>query len=437
MTKDKERTPVIKTSQQPQQSQPTRSKINEPQSTISRLESKYSDILDRVAKRKQRQQEEREAEDRDKTLEPEYPTRSSGLMKSQTTANILSKTASTSQKERTPYRVERNKNKYATTSDTDESGIKLKRSDMIGVGSSYNNSSGDTYTKMKSNDSGYHDAYKNLGKSMYDPEALMSDHMTRSTKKTPQPQATTSSRQIRPYKRTDSGTSSSDKRRTATNLNELLSDEDSEFENRSSTRKHQLYTQRKSSGHQLRRDQQEKEISDSLSGSDFEDFDKQERDARRKEIQNLIKKYAQMDDFYGRSTAYTNNADVTSEPTDTNNNDRNKGNSVKKESSSRVDPWDAKNKISPIRIPQKKSLNPLGKSQTMANVPSMSSSQYNDSNGYSSWYMSNYHSNNVVPIKTNVARSSTKSRMSKALSTFVRIFAYIHISSVEFITLLA
>lgn len=346
-----------------------------------------------------------------------------GLMKSQTTANIMSKTSTSSlQKERTPYRVERNKNKY-TTSDSDESSIKLKRSDMIGVGGS-----SDTYTKMKSNDSGYHDAYnKSYGKSMYDPEALMSDHMTRSTKKTPQPQAVTSSRQIRPYKRTETST---DHRRTATNSHDLLSDEDSEFESRSSARgrNQQLYTQRKSAGHQLRRDhQQEKEVSDSHSSnsSDFEDFDKQERDARRKEIQNLIKKYANMDDFYGRSTAYTNNAD---EPTDTNNNERNKGNGsgVKQESSSRVDPWDAKNKISPIRIPQKKSTaagaNPLGKSQTMANVPSMSSSQYNDSNsnGLSSWYMSNYHSNNVVPIKTNVARSSTKSRMSKALSTFVR-----------------
>lgn len=401
--------------------------MNEPQSTISRLESKYSDILDRVAKRKQRQQE-REAEDRDKTLEPEYPqSRSTGLMKSQTTANIMSK-----QKERTPYRVERNKNKYSTNSDSDESAMKLKRSDMIGVGSSYL-SSGDSYTKMKSNDSGYHDSYKTHGKSMYDPEALMSDHMTRSNKKTPQPQAsstaTASTRQIRPYRRTESGMT--EKRRTGTNLHELLSDEESEFENRSNQRKHQLYTQRKSSGLQLRsmedrnghNYQPPSETSDSLSGSDFEDFDKKERENRRKEIQSLIKKYAQMDDFYGRSTAYSNNADI--EPIDTNNNnsERNKGNSSKNESSSKIDPWDVKNKISPIRIPQKKSLNPLGKSQTMANVPSMSSSQYNDNNGHSSWYMSNYHSNNVVPIKTNVARSSTKSRMSKALSTFVRIFA--------------
>lgn len=420
-----------------------KSSITTPQSTISRLESKYSDILDRVAKRKQRQQQEqREAEDRDKTLEPDYSSsRSSGLMKSQTTANIMSKTTSSNNKERTPFRLERNKNKYISSelNNNDSSTVKLKRSDIIGV-SGGSNSSSDSYTKMKSNDSGYYDSYKtnhsNYGKSMYDPDILMSDFSTRSSKKTPQPYTGSStSRQIRPYKRTESG--NIDKRRTTVvNLHEMLSDEDSEIENRG--RKHQnLYTQRKSSGQyqQMMSDSRQKkrgEVEEPVtsSSSDLDEFDKTERENRRKEIQNLIKKYAQMDDFYGRSTAYSN-AELDSSSSDTNYHSRHDSGSgrtsIKKESKSRIDPWDSKNKISPVRIPQKKS-NPLGKSQTMANMSSLSSLQYNDddnnNNGYSSWYMSNYHtnhSNNVVPIKTNVARSSTKSRMSKALSTFVRI----------------
>lgn len=414
MPKDREKTPVIETSQLKKTS------TTAPQSTISRLESKYSDILDRVAKRKQRQQQEREAEDRDKTLEPEYTSnRSAGLMKSQTTANIMSKTSNPSQKERTPFRLERNKNKYNNT-EVNDSSIKLKRSDIIGVsGVSGSNSSSDSFTKMKSNDSGYYDSYKTYGKSMYDPDILMSDFSTRSSKKTPQPYTGSStSRQIRPYKRTESG--NTDKRRTAVNLHDLLSDDDSEVENRNNQRKQHLYSQRKSSGQFQMTDSRRKsqrEIEEPVS-SDLDDFDKTERENRRKEIQNLIKKYAQMDDFYGRSTAYSN-AEIDGS-SDINSNDSSNRNSIKKESKSRVDPWDSKNKISPVRIPQKKSMNPLGKSQTMA---SLSSSQLNEdnNNGYSSWYMSNYHSNNVVPIKTNVARSSTKSRMSKALSTFVRI----------------
>lgn len=65
-----------------------------------------------MAKRKEKQ---RQQEDRDKTLEPDNVRMPAPLMKSATTANIMkSSTSSTSvqQKERTPFRVERNKNKY-------------------------------------------------------------------------------------------------------------------------------------------------------------------------------------------------------------------------------------------------------------------------------------------------------------------------------------
>lgn len=385
--RDREKTPVINTAA----GQKTAT-----QSTISRLESKYSDILDRVAKRKQRQQQEKE--DRDKTLEPDYRSNlPAPLMKSQTTANVLKSDKSflSSQKERTPFRLDRNKSKY-----TSEVDVKMKRSDLIGLSGSNSNATNyhDSYTKMKSNDSGYYDGYRNYGKeniykSKYDPDVLLSETTSNGSKRSQQPYAGSStSRQIKPYKRTESG----DKRRTAINLYELLSDEDSEVEQRQQ-RRHQ-YTQRKSTGAQLKLENTRREFHEA--NEDQTDQEKTERETKRKEIQSLIMKYAQMDDYYGKSSGYSG----TDENKDVNNNS----------SSSKIDPWDFKSKHSPVVIP-KKSVNPLGKSQTMANIPS----NY-ESNGFSSYYMSNYN-NNVVPIKTNITPSSSKSRMSKALSTFVRI----------------
>jgi hypothetical protein len=400
--KDKEKTPVAKSSMAEKA----------PQSTISRLESKYSDILDRVAKRKQKQQEEKD--DRDKTLEPDY--RPAPLMKSQTTANVMKSEKLTTQKERTPFRMDRTKSKYGSDAD-----MKLKRSEMIGLGSSSNLSNyHDTYTKMKSNDSGYYDGYRGFGKeniykSKYDPDVLYSELSSgngssssrmSTTSQQQQPYAGSStSRQIKPYKRTESG-GIGDKRRTAINLYELLHDEDSEPDSRQH-RRHQ-YTQRKSTGNQLRLDNATTRREFQPVNDDEIDLEKTERENKRKEIQSLIMKYAQMDDFYGKSSGY-NGVDATSDK-DANNN-----------ASARVDPWDKSSKHSPVVIPAK-SANPLAKSQTSANIPS---NHYGggDSHNYSSWYMSGYNSNNVVPIKTNVTPSSSRSRMSKALSTFVRLLA--------------
>lgn len=394
MPKDKEKTPVAKTAAQ--------QKAPQAQSTISRLESKYSDILDRVAKRKQKQQQEKD--DRDKTLEPD-DYRPGLLMKSKTSANVLK--MSSDKKERTPFRLDRNKSKYGL----DTSDVKIKRSELLGLSSSTTNGYQDPYTKMKSNDSGYYDggyrsAYgkENVYKSKYDPDVLLSELSIgngnkRTTTSTQQPYAGSStSRQIKAYKRTESG----DKRRTAINLYDLLNNEDSEVDLRHQ-RRHQ-YAKGKSTGNQLRRDFHD-------FGDEQMEAEKTERENKRKEIQSLIMKYAQMDDFYGKSSGYNNVVDDNN-----NSNSTSSGSSTSLASSARkVDPWDAKH--SPIVIP-KKSANPLGKSQTMANIPS----QYESGLGsYSSWYMSNYNSSNVVPIKTNLTPSSSRSRMSKALSTFVRI----------------
>lgn len=70
-------------------------------STISRLESKYSDVLGR---RRRKQEQQREQEDRDKTLEPDKMP-FTPLARSATT--ILSSGA-VSKKESTPYRLHRN-----------------------------------------------------------------------------------------------------------------------------------------------------------------------------------------------------------------------------------------------------------------------------------------------------------------------------------------
>lgn len=336
-------------------------------------------------------------------------------MKSQTTANVTKAEKSfSSQKERTPFRLDRNKSKYASEVD-----VKMKRSDLIGLSGSNSNATNyhDSYTKMKSNDSGYYDGYRNYGKeniykSKYDPDELYSEISTSrengSKRSQQQPYAGAStSRQIRSYKRTES----SDKRRTAINLYEMLDDEDSEVEKRQQ-RRHQ-YTQRKSTGNQLRSDNQRRDFYEA--NEDQNDFEKTERENRRKEIESLIKKYAQMDDFYGRASGYNDNVEK-----DVNNN----------KTASKVDPWDPKTKHSPVVIP-KKSANPLGKSQTMANIPNLY-----ESNGYSSYYMSPYNSN-VVPIKTNMTPSSSKSRMSKALSTFVRILTSTQSICCRFFLLLA
>lgn len=74
-------------------------------STISRLESKYSDVLGR---RRQREQQTTNAEpdDRDKTLEPDKPKFGVGLSRSATT--VLSSSGAIAKKERTPYRLNRN-----------------------------------------------------------------------------------------------------------------------------------------------------------------------------------------------------------------------------------------------------------------------------------------------------------------------------------------
>jgi hypothetical protein len=379
-----------------------------------------------VAKRKEKQRlQQLHSDDHEKTLEPDVNGAASRmanpLMKSATTASISKASYASTQKERTPFRLERNKHKYSssnlTSSDnydsistsSSASTSKVKRSDLLGTAGS---SSDLSYNKLKSHDSGYYDG--NYFKSKYDD--LLSDASTNrhTPKKTATYNGSSTSRQLRPYKRTDS--SGADKHRTAVNLFDMLeNDEKNGTASSSSSSYRRQYSQRKSTGQGLR---MHNDSTTDDSSDDFESFEKTERENRRKEIQSLIQKYAQLDDFYGTKPSRD----------DTSTKDKNNN------STNHVDPWDSKVQ-SPVVIPMKSSninkpssstsshFNALGKSSTMANIPHYQSNYDFDS----SWYGSNYNNSsknkgsNVVPITTFAQKSSSKSRMSKALSTFVRI----------------
>ena len=381
------------------------------------MESKYSDILDRVAKRREKQRQEKE--DRDKTLEPEYrPSFGNPLMKSSTTASVKDKLSLISQKERTPYRMTANKSssKYEPES-------RIKRSELLGISSNNLNGYDSNYNKLKSTDSGYSGYESKLGKeniykSKYDPDLMMSDSSiskpkTATTTTTPSyagsSSSAASSRQLRSYKRTDSG----DKHRTAVNLYNIEDDDGYDLGNRLNRYKGtRSYTQRKSANAALLKPRSETQKFFEMEDLQEEvDPEKLERENKRKEIQSLIMKYAQMDDFYGIDTVQEPKKPAPTK--DSNNNNI----------------WDSNGPRlqSPVVIPQKSqtSSNLLLKSSTMTSIPQ-----------YSTHYQSNYDrpnyyngggggsSSNVVAITTNNPTSNveplSRTRMSKALSTFVR-----------------
>lgn len=294
----------------------------------------------------------------------------------------------------------------------DTTGSKVKRSDLLGGYMSNSNDHASSYSKLKSHDSGYYDG--SYYKSKYDD--LLSD--VTSSRHTPRTVAaytgSSTSRQLKPYKRTDSDT----RHRTAINLYELLDGDESSQQQQPQPSYRTKYSKGKSTG-KLTTSTSNKYLdtnSTDESSDDFSEIEKTERENRRKEIQSLIMKYAQLDDFYSKPAAASKKDD--------NNN-----------SSTKLDPWDTKAK-SPVVIPSKKQptqasssssnngFNPLGKSQTMASIaPHHYQSNYDDYDP--SWYENSYNrtrkqGGHVVPITTYAPKSSSRSRMSKALSTFVR-----------------
>uniref|UniRef100_A0A1B0CGX8 dual-specificity kinase n=1 Tax=Lutzomyia longipalpis TaxID=7200 RepID=A0A1B0CGX8_LUTLO len=301
------------------------------QSTISRLENKYSDILDRVAKRKR--QQKAEEEDREKTLEPDRPLTFNPLSKSATSAvlggthdkygSLLTGGSHLSHqqaKERTPYRLSgrSHRNKYLDGSDSDvtrsrdlgllsdRNGIDYRTRNRAadvdtGASSRYKDTIYDTYKSSyrsayqdpltRSRDFGYYDGRydkENVFKSKYDPDALYSEINNNDSlyggsglRKRP----------VRSYKRT--GDTPGDRKHLTTKV-DGLGDSDRPTTSRT------LTTGRKSLGATAYQRSATQRFFD-LENNVTDMSDNSERENRRKEIQSLIMKYAQLDDVYGRS----------------------------------------------------------------------------------------------------------------------------------------
>uniref|UniRef100_A0A182PTH9 Protein kinase domain-containing protein n=1 Tax=Anopheles epiroticus TaxID=199890 RepID=A0A182PTH9_9DIPT len=178
-------------------------------STISRLESKYSDILDRVHRRK-------EQEDKEKTLEPasgQYQNHHhqqsqrllNPLMKSSTTSSIVRDKSYSSAKERTPYKLQlllggsRSSKLSSSTSGTATMVDSLY--DRNGRTYGTERSSGlQTFGTSGAKEGSYHQHQptgdkENVFKSKYDPTELLSEVAGSANGK--------SRRTIKPYKRSD------------------------------------------------------------------------------------------------------------------------------------------------------------------------------------------------------------------------------------------
>lgn len=357
-------------------------------STISRLESKYSDALGRVARRRQ------EEDDREKTLEPERPY-VNPISRSATTVMLGEKALAAYQKERTPYKLARNRSKYDMESNfkprselsllQDNNRYKpkneydpIRRKDTLYDAYSRNgrynsnlSSSNLNHRSRPGMDLGYYDGggKENTFKSKYDPDMMYSeinnnylDHFNGSAAVKERERK----RAIRSYKRTDT----SNDRRHTTHLKDFDDESDmpstSRFTNRKSYQRSQtqkffdsenLFASNNNYHHSDNR----ATIAEASSVVPTEAMT--EREARRKEIQGLIMKYAQLDDVYSKA------------------NEDQANNNVKK-----VETFGLLPSTSSVAVPQRIGCGfvPLSKTQTVA------------------------------------AMSSTRSRIPKALSTFVR-----------------
>lgn len=350
--------------------------------------------MDRVQKRREKQQQQQTKEDRDKTLEPVYPK--SSLMKSATSAQIPSHDAyGSTQKERTPYRLQKNKYLDSDYGSTSSASKRSEIGSQNGFDSSYSSQ------KLKSSDSGYFEHKRdkeNIYKSKYDPDIMLSEAGKPSKEK----------RAARLYKRNDS----QEKRKTAVDLYDMLEDSSKGSRYRQTRRSAQAAKPRSET-------QRFFELEDMR-----EDPEKTERETKRQEIQSLIMKYAQIDDFYGKSTIKEDE---------------------KKDSNNNTSAWDTSAYQAPVVIPPKTA--GLMKSQTTANVTNLYGNsgrltQYQierqqsppKANNFNNYSQSNHvnhdkydrydkynDSGKMVTINTPNHVNTPRTRTSKALSTFVRI----------------
>lgn len=305
---DKDKTPVINSSSKADSAV----KPSSSASTISRLESKYSDILDRVHRRKEKN---REKDDRDKTLEPiDGRGAINALAKSATSAIF-----SSHPKERTPFQLSTHPN-----SSTNKSGkTKYDTYDIdysLGAGTSAGSSSSNTssskrtelgllsdntsarlkkeqeinkyhdyfsspYSKLKSNDSGYYDGIRAGKENNYKSKYEDLDMAGKSSRNRP----------LKTYTRNDSG----GKKNTVINLFDIDVDDRS----RKADRAHRNYGHRRRPVEVIPKSKTQQFFESEDAFSPVPDEEATDRENKRKEIQGLIMKYAQLDDFYSKTTA--------------------------------------------------------------------------------------------------------------------------------------
>lgn len=285
-------------------------------STISRLESKYSDILDRVHRRKEKN---REKDDRDKTLEPLDGRGAINALAKSATSAILS---SHHPKERTPFQLSSHpssstnktgKTKYDTydidyslgagtsggsssiTSSSkrselgllsDNTSARLKKEQEI---NKYHDYFSSPYSKLKSNDSGYYDgvrAGKENNNNNYKSKYEDVDVAGKSSRNRP----------LKTYTRNDSG---SGKKNTVINLFDIDVDDRS----RKADRAHRNYGHRRRPIEVIPKSKTQQFFESEDAFSPVPDEEATDRENKRKEIQGLIMKYAQLDDFYSKTTA--------------------------------------------------------------------------------------------------------------------------------------
>lgn len=239
--------------------------------------------------------------------------------------NSSSSSLASSQKERTPYRLPvRSRNKYLDSSDSrTELGLHNKNSfrakDHETVYRSRNKYDDQPSSSRKPVD--YYDGRsekENVFKSKYDPDSLYSELNSDSLKPTRRP--------IKAYRKSDN---TSDRRHT-TNFRLCPIDFDDTPSTSSSTSSSRLnstrptYTQRKSLGYQRSQTQQFFDAENNHFTEETRDRRLTERETKRKEIQDLIMKYAQADDNYPKSDEQksnfnNNNGEVVSGTTKTEN----------------------------------------------------------------------------------------------------------------------
>lgn len=145
------------------------------------------------------------------------------------------------------------------------------------------------YSKLKSNDSGYYDGSRagkeNNYKSKYDQE---SDTPGKSSRNRP----------LKTYTRNDSGNAG--KKNTVINLFDIDVGDD---RGRKADRAHRNYGHRRRPIELLAKSKTQQFFESEDAFSPVPDEEATDRENKRKEIQGLIMKYAQLDDFYSKTTA--------------------------------------------------------------------------------------------------------------------------------------